>query len=692
MAASWLAEVWQEYSKELFDVVLQQLAEGHVDFFTDLSTSEKALFVDRAAKAVNGGSIYRALVSRINSALEEQFGKRLSYKMHESKSMRTRTEAFGSRIQDGVVSLLQKWPDMKSKLHILFNHSLPPDLRKLTWNLYLSNTKVRMEYLSWLSLNLAQSNTDKAIFLKCESLLSSEPTFKTLSETKYAAKIMSNVLSYYQRIQHSSDYLSEANYLLLVPLVQVSLAATTLSALLNVPSTQLVEEYVTFMEWWKRELVNQMPGSSADDNLFEGMANMLDEKDKEVSAIIQKIYTQQAGNQSRQDLLRGLQSLLNPVISTLFVGYLNMETLLYVWDQHIIGLGHPSYNCLPAFCLAFILLLREHLQICKTPGDVDAVLRSHAAELTSLQFQKVIKEHFYSNLYKSLTKQNTDVFMALDSDQEKVLPAWTHLFRNHLPYRSQPKERQQAREQRDAQHMQCLKEAKLTKLREDEEQSTKEKKLQSLLEESQRINQEQKISFEEKLRQERHLQYEMQRKAEEQVNQLQVEMRHVMQQRQFSTDAYSLTSFIPPPPASLESTRSSGIRKPGQSVPPEDLKITTPILTMNQHQPTGKGGHVTLDILHYLMHTTNSIANGFGEQTLLNKTTQEQLQTYQQDVRNAEFQLFGHHVDSDELDTIHEPKRSELSRKLTDAVQRGVETRYRAHLSQQEMFSNTHML
>lgn len=73
-----------------------------------------------------------------------------------------------------------------------------------------------------------------------------------------AAKIMSNVLSYYQRIQHSSDYLSEANYLLLVPLVQVSLAATTPSALLNVPSTQLVEEYVTFMEWWKRELVNQV--------------------------------------------------------------------------------------------------------------------------------------------------------------------------------------------------------------------------------------------------------------------------------------------------------------------------------------------------------------------------------------------------------------------------------------------------
>ncbi|XP_051891409.1 uncharacterized protein LOC127581248 [Pristis pectinata] len=671
MAARWLAEVreqvqlgegWQEYCKELFDVVLQQLAEGHIDFFTDLSASEKTLFVDRAAKAINGGNVYRALVNRINSALEEQIGRHLIGKIQESKPMKTRSEAFQSHIEDGVMYLLQKWPDMKSKLRILFNHSLPPDLRKFTWNLYLSNTKVRTEYLSWLSLNVAESSSDKEIYLKCETLLYSEPTLRTLGETNYAAKAMKNVLSYYQKIQPSSSCLSETNYLLLVPLVQVSIAAATQNTTLSLLSTQLVEAYVTFMEWWMKQQVNQMSNSSVDDNCFKEVANMLDGKDKEVSAIIQKIYAQQAESKSREDLLRGLQSLLRPVISTLFVGYLNMETMLYVWDQHIIGMDHPSYNCLPVFCLAFILLLREYLQICKTPGDVDVMLRSHAPALTSLQFQKVIKEHFYTNLYKRLNKQNTDVFTVLDSDQVRFPSPWINLFRNHLAHRTQPKERRRAREKRETQHLQYLEEARLMRLREDEERRMEEKKLQRLLEETQRINLEQKVSFEEKLRQERHLRYEMQRKAEEQVNHLQVEIRQLMQQRQFSTDASSLRSFIPPPPPSLESASNSGIRMHGQSVPPEgevpddwrtanvmalfkrgcrdkpDAKITPSSLTVNQHQYTGKGEHVTLDLLNHLMCTTNSIANGkdIGDQTLLNKTTQEQLQRYEQDVRNAE--------------------------------------------------------
>ncbi|XP_072909172.1 uncharacterized protein [Hemitrygon akajei] len=619
MAARWLAEVreqvqfsegWQEYCKELVDVVLQQLAEGHVNFFTDLSTSEKTLLVDRAAKVINEGSIYKALVSRISSTLEEQIFRHLVGKIQESKPVQTRNEAFQSHIQDGVISLLHKWPDMKSKLRILFNHSLPPDLRKLTWNLYLSNTKVRMEYLSWLSLNVVKSSNNKEILLKCESLLSSDPTFKTLSETNYAAWAMRNVLSYYQNIQPPSMCLSESNYLLLVPLVQVSIAAATQNTTLSSLSTQLVEEYVTFMEWWMRQQVNQMSNNSVEDNCFKEIRSMLDEKDKELSARVEKIYAQQAENKSREDLLSGLQSLLQPVISTFFVGYLNMETVLYVWDQHIIGMDHPSYNPLPVFCLAFILLLREHLQICKMPDDVDVVLRAQAPALTSLQFQKVIKDHFYTNLYKRLNKQNTDVFTVPGSDQVRFPAPWINPFRNHLAYRTQPKERRQAREKWKAQHLQYMEETRLIRPRENEERRMEIKRLQRQLENTQQINFEQKISFEEKLCQERCLRYEMQRKAEEQVSQLQVEMRQLMQQRQFSTDASSLRRFIPTPPPSLESDSNNGIKMHGQYVPPEDSKIILSSLTVDHNQCADKVEHVTLDLLNHLMCTTNSIASG----------------------------------------------------------------------------------
>ncbi|XP_067866945.1 uncharacterized protein [Heterodontus francisci] len=524
MARVWLAAAreqlklnqdWQEFSRELFDVILLQLAESHVDLFIDLSASEKALFVERAAKTIVGGNTHRALMSQINSSLEEQIGNHLS-----GKTLQTKSETVLSHIKDGVVTLLQKWPDMKSKLHLLFNHTFPPDLRKFTWSLYLSNTKVRMEYLSSLSGSPAQSSNNMEISLKCESLLSSEPTFKTLSESKYAAKAMSNVLSYYQKIQPSNNCLSDTNYLLLVPLVQVSITTATQSTTLSLLNTILVEEYLTFMEWW------------------------------------------------------------------------------------------PWYTRLQA----------------NRPGEVDMMLRSQAPALTTQQFQKVIKQHFYTSLYKKLNKQDSEVFTVLDPTRVRFPQPWSHLFREQIAKRTLPKERRQAREEREAKHMHDMEivkqEERLLRLREDEERRREEEHLQRLLAETKRINLEQKFSFKEKLQQERDLRYDMQRKAEEQISQLQVEMRQMMQQRKHSIDAYSQRSFTAPP-TSLVSGSSSGFPLPGQAMPPKDSMSTPGSLPVNDHLNTRKAESVTLDLLQNLMHAANSLVNGrgIGEQNLANRIT-----------------------------------------------------------------------
>ncbi|XP_078080693.1 uncharacterized protein LOC144501160 isoform X2 [Mustelus asterias] len=682
-----LSEDWQEFCREVFDVVLQQLAENHVDSFTDLSASEKALLVERAANIIHTANAHRVLMNRINSSLEEQIGYHLT-----GKTLQTQSEPLLSHVQDGVVTLLQKWPDMKSKLHVLFNHPLPPDLRKIAWSLYLSNKKARLEYISSLSRSLPQSSNNMEILLKCESLLSSQPSFKTLSESKYAAKAMRNVLSYYQKIQPSNSCLSDTNYLLLVPLVQVSIATATQNTTLSLLSTVLVEQYLTFMDWsqWYSEVqANQVSSSSGLEACIEEVANLLDEKDKGVSDIIENIYAQPAGNQCREALLRGLRNILHPVINTLFVGYLTMETVLYIWDQYIIGLGEPSYNCIPAFCMAFVHLLRGHLQMCKMPGEVDVMLRSQAPALTIQQFQKVIKQHFYTNLYKRLNKQHIEVFSLLDSAEVGFPQPWTHLFRKQLINQIHPKERRQAREDREAEHIRYMEKVKqderLIKLKNDEVRRREEEQLQRLLEETKRINLEQKFSFEEKLQQEQHLRYEMQRKAEEQVSQLQVEMRQMMQQRQHFLDVYSLESFTAPPP-SLESESNLGFPLPEQAVPPED--------SMNQHLTTRKAESVTLDLLQKLMQTANSIVNGqdIREKNFVNLITQEQLHSYEQDVRNAELQIFGRHLDNNELDRIPDQRRTQVLIKLANAVQRRVEARYRAHLSKENVFSDASTL
>ena len=53
----------------------------------------------------------------------------------------TRTDLVIETAEDGAVSLLKKWPDMKSKLHVCFNQPLPDPIRQLAWHLYLNDPR-----------------------------------------------------------------------------------------------------------------------------------------------------------------------------------------------------------------------------------------------------------------------------------------------------------------------------------------------------------------------------------------------------------------------------------------------------------------------------------------------------------------------------------------------------------------------
>ncbi|KAK1147996.1 hypothetical protein AOXY_G35382 [Acipenser oxyrinchus oxyrinchus] len=178
------SQQWKGFTAELFDAVQQQLVESHVNFFTDLSEAEKTLFLERAAKAIRRGNAYKEVVLQISSCLEDQLSSCVAIEMQESGSVSTRSERFQSHVRYGMVNLLHKWPDMKYKLHALFNQPLSSEIRKVAWRLFLSNTKARMEYLTRVSKNTAKFSIDLDISMKCDTLLSTEPTFKHLQDSK----------------------------------------------------------------------------------------------------------------------------------------------------------------------------------------------------------------------------------------------------------------------------------------------------------------------------------------------------------------------------------------------------------------------------------------------------------------------------------------------------------------------------
>ena len=73
--------------------------------------------------------------------MDQHLNNEVAKQLMEDYPINTKTDLILDCAQEGAVSILKKWPDMKSKLHICFNQPLPKSIRQLAWRLFLENAK-----------------------------------------------------------------------------------------------------------------------------------------------------------------------------------------------------------------------------------------------------------------------------------------------------------------------------------------------------------------------------------------------------------------------------------------------------------------------------------------------------------------------------------------------------------------------
>ncbi|KAE8622035.1 hypothetical protein XENTR_v10005072 [Xenopus tropicalis] len=677
-------QIWKEFSSRLHDAVQQQMNESSIKQFTDLSESEKVFVLEKAAKALQTGDVYNKVSTHISSCLEENLYSSVAHEVQDSDVPKNQSALVTRHIYDGVVNILEKRPSLKLKLRVLFNQPLPTSIRNLVWKLQLSNTKARMEYLKQLSMNKARSMLDRDISLQCQDILTKVHAFQHLKANNSVLRTMRNVLSYYHKLQHMEGSLPEPEYLLLLPLVQVALDSNPRTSL-DSSSTQLVEEYVAFMDY--RPSIMHRPHtpevSLRSDGLFKEMAQLLKNIAQNLAHTIENIYSSLAKT-PEEALQVGLTKMLQPVIQVLFVGYLNMNTLLYVWDQYILGLNEPVYNCLSAFSLAFLILMHDRLSTCISHHELETVIKTQGPALSVDEFQIVIDKYFYSELFSQLNREGSSPLPVHDPTQ--ATPLWSHISKTTDPQRKRPQDRRQVREERELLRKQVAErqktEEKIQRLREQEQKKQEEERLNRLLEDTKKRFDAQKAHLEKELMQERQQSYEKQKLAEAQISELQGQIRRLMQQRPTSAGGYSMESLIAPPP----SANSQAPNETPHIAPPAspEQQAATTVKEVN-----GKTSNsVALDLLKQIMESADSIVNGqsFAERDTLNAIMERHLKEYREDVKNSEIEILGHELDTNELDRVQEPQRSAIARRLTLAVQRKTEARYAASLKSRERF------
>ena len=87
------------------------------------------------------GSVYNNLYKKVSVFLDQNLNEEVSRQLLEETPLGTKSDLVIDFAEDGALSLLKKWPEMKSKLLFCLNQPLPVRVRQLAWRLYLTNTK-----------------------------------------------------------------------------------------------------------------------------------------------------------------------------------------------------------------------------------------------------------------------------------------------------------------------------------------------------------------------------------------------------------------------------------------------------------------------------------------------------------------------------------------------------------------------
>ena len=241
---------WKELTSELFDAVQQQLTESHVSYFSDLTDSEKIMFLDRAAKLVRDGSSYQNLVGKVSGVLDRNLNEDVTQTIIDPSNRHTKTQLLLDGASTASIKLLQKWPDLRTKLYACLNRPLPNNLRKAVWKMFLANPIARRDYLEKALRNKREtiSMQDAAIGQKCEAFLSSESTFHELASHPAVLGVMKSSLSYRQVNTKSTSTIVDTDYLLALPFLKTLVSDSDVKQVDSEEIATFIEVYFTFMD------------------------------------------------------------------------------------------------------------------------------------------------------------------------------------------------------------------------------------------------------------------------------------------------------------------------------------------------------------------------------------------------------------------------------------------------------------
>ncbi|XP_029194236.2 uncharacterized protein LOC114960135 [Acropora millepora] len=643
---------WNDLTSELFDAVKQQIAESHVSKFSDLTDSEKILFLDRAARLVRDGSSYKNLVQRVSGILDRNLNEDVVQTIFDPSNKYTKTQLLLEGASEATIKLLQRWPDLRTKMYTCLNRPLPNRLRKAMWKMCLADPIVRQRFLERALSNKRDTGSaqDAIIGQKCQAFLSSEEALREFASRPAVVEIMKSALSHRQFTTMGASSLVDTDFLLVLPFLKSLVLDSDVNQVDSQEIADFVEVYCTFME----SRPPLMKDSRSKEFLValtqygKNVAAVLESKDQHLASSLQRVFSQGKSDQ----MAEGLAALMRSCARCMFVGFLSLNVVCYIWDQYILNLKLRSFHCIAMFSAAMLMLLREKLLRCRNVKEAEGVLLSEGKTLSVRDFQQMIDRHFLEDWQKQVTQDYVDrsELPLVDpvATVGRSMQPWSMWFLSQPPSRQRVEDRRLTREQREEERKRKLIEQQReeARRRREEEAQTRRREQEMRREFQEEKNKERKqiAALERELERERTQRVSAEKQKNEEISRLKSEIAKYQ-----VTPAHT--------PGGIPSTSNTGpsIRDPAP-VPPRSQPRKSPRQEAEEFVRALLGG---------AFHSLELVAHGSRqERTNLDVMTRKALETNSKDYREAMVEVFNRELHTDDWDRMEEEERSEKTTRL----------------------------
>ncbi|RDD37821.1 hypothetical protein TrispH2_009624 [Trichoplax sp. H2] len=474
---------WQIVSNHLYDAVQQQMKEFHVPLFSELNQDERDLCINRALKLIEQHESYHSLFKTVSTTLEQALLTQIRLNTQDHSTIAeehqgnqnkasaqpiaiSETDLLLQYSADSAAKLLEKRPQFRKKLYLCFNRCLPKQLRHTAWKLQLRNQSIYQD--SFDEINKLQNDRQQGRYLnikqRCKAIIHTEPLFATLALEANLPDAMEIILSYRQLHLNKNTSLVDTDYLLLLPFLYLKCGCWKDCTIDLIACT--IEYYTTFIiarQELKRDGVSQKASNNIKD-LAKTVIDKIKALDIDLSKALQSALAspeETAKPLQNASIYQSIATILRPLVRSLFVGFLPMEVVCFIWDQIIIGMSNPKFDCIPAFCISILLSLRQSLMECKTIKAVEQTILKDSRTLTVQEVQFQIQKYFYEDLRSTLIKRTTsdDIPIVDPIAALSQLPGWNTKAYNEPLYDQLIEERKAKREEIQDQRRQKIKDA-----------------------------------------------------------------------------------------------------------------------------------------------------------------------------------------------------------------------------------------